>query len=835
VIGGTSTGVTLIVAISIINTSVLANFRRTIDLIAGPAALEVTLGVGEVGFREDAIDVVRADRDVQAAVPFVRGTITLVDDPDEALQLFGADLTAEEDLQRYQVTTGDRDEVLRGLSDPASVLLTRDFATRRSLRVGEAVGFSTPSGVRQLTIRGLLDAKGIAAAFGGQIAVMDLPAAQMLLGKSERVDQIDVILKPGIEVAPVQQRLSAALPDLNVMPPAQRASQYSRILGSFQTLLTALSLLCLVAGVFIVYNTTSTGVAHRASVMAWLRLVGADGQRLFWLLMTEALILGTIGTISGVPTGIVLARLLSGAVADSMGVIFQLRFPVDALAIDFPRQAAIALVGIAATVFASYFAARRVAAMTPLDVVRADLRSIGVQMSTSRLMLWWATLVVISAVCLAIEVRLRSIGWGNFGSTLWFASSIVIAVPLVRLLSGILSRVLPRLFGAQGRVAAASLFRSPTRTGVTAAAIALILTVAITFATLSYSHRSSISTYFLGGFLSSDLAVSAVSTEGGWLETPIPDSLVDQIATIPGVRSVDTFRILPGQIYRGVRIAVAGGSNGLADPARYPPGWYQEGDPVSAGAALRDATGVNISASLSDRFDLHVKDKMQLDTPSGPLTLDIVGVVPDYMSDGGSVILNRSLLTKYWKDSSVSRIHVFANPGVSLDALRSAIQAKVGKQYRLKVLSTGELVRYHSDMVNRAFALMDSIQLLIVIVTIAGIFDLLLSAIIERRRELGVWRVIGADERMVRQSVVLESATIGAIGAMLGIVVGAITAWIWVGINFRYLLGYYLDYRFAFAATAWYVALVLVTTVIAGWAAARQATRQPIVDAIQAQ
>jgi putative ABC transport system permease protein len=226
---------------------------------------------------------------------------------------------------------------------------------------------------------------------------------------------------------------------------------------------------------------------------------------------------------------------------------------------------------------------------------------------------------------------------------------------------------------------------------------------------------------------------------------------------------------------------------------------------------------------------------MELDTPSGPLTLDIVGIVPDYMSDGGSVILNRSLLTQYWKDSSVSRIHVFIEPGESLETVRSRISARLGSRYRLKILSTAELVRYHSEMVNRAFALMDSIQLLIVIVTVAGIFDLLLSAIIERRRELGLWRVIGADERMVRQSVVLESATIGAIGAVLGIVVGAITAWIWVGINFRYLLGYYLDYRFAFGATAWYVALVMVTTVIAGWGAARQATRQSIVDSIQAE
>jgi len=98
VVGGVATGVSLIVAIQVINASVLDNLRRTIELIAGPAALEVTLGVGEVGFSEATVETVRADPAVAAAVPLVRGTISLADDPSETLQLFGADLTAEEDL-----------------------------------------------------------------------------------------------------------------------------------------------------------------------------------------------------------------------------------------------------------------------------------------------------------------------------------------------------------------------------------------------------------------------------------------------------------------------------------------------------------------------------------------------------------------------------------------------------------------------------------------------------------------------------------------------------------------------------------------------------------------
>jgi ABC-type antimicrobial peptide transport system permease subunit len=120
------------------------------------------------------------------------------------------------------------------------------------------------------------------------------------------------------------------------------------------------------------------------------------------------------------------------------------------------------------------------------------------------------------------------------------------------------------------------------------------------------------------------------------------------------------------------------------------------------------------------------------------------------------------------------------------------------------------------------------------VVTVAGILDLLLSAILERRRELGLWRVIGADESSVRLSVMLESATIGVMGSALGIVVGAVTTWIWVGVNFRYLLGYYLELHLAYGAAVRSVLLTLGMTIVAGYLAARRATREPILTAIHA-
>ena len=217
------------------------------------------------------------------------------------------------------------------------------------------------------------------------------------------------------------------------------------------------------------------------------------------------------------------------------------------------------------------------------------------------------------------------------------------------------------------------------------------------------------------------------------------------------------------------------------------------------------------------------------------LTLPVVGIVPDYVSNRGTVILSRSVFVTYWREPTVNRILVFLDPGASPDAVRRLILDTFGGRYRLKVQSTEEGVDYLARKIDEAYAFTVAIELLIVIVTLAGIFDLLLADLWERRRELALWRVIGADERTVRRSVVIESAAIGTLGALLGLFFGVVTTWIWLDVNYRYLLGYYLDFHFAFATTARFMVLVLAATVLAGWGAARHATRQPILTGIQAE
>src|SRR6266481_2486027 len=335
IVAGVATGIALTVAFDVMNASVIAGFRQTFSALAGPADLEVTLGIGEVGFPEDVADVVRRDPDVALAVPLVRGTVVLGDDASDPVQLFGAELTAEDDLARYGVrlTTGRR-AALEALNDPHAVLVAETLATRLRLDVGSTVRLATPRGRDTFVVRGLLASDGVARILGGQLVVMDLAAAQTELVKQDRIDQLDVTLRPGTDASAVRARLAAALPpSLTIGVPGARAGRYEDILASLQATLMGISMLCVLAGLFIVYNASATGVIQRLPTVGTLRLLGGDASQLRRLLVTEAAVLGAGGAVAGVLLGIVLARVLLTFFGTVMGTMVQMRFFVPELTV----------------------------------------------------------------------------------------------------------------------------------------------------------------------------------------------------------------------------------------------------------------------------------------------------------------------------------------------------------------------------------------------------------------------------------------------------------------------------------------------------------------------
>ncbi len=832
-VGGIAVGVALIAALGIINASVLSNFRTSLERAAGKASLQVALGTGEIGFDEAVREKVAADPDVEHAFAVSRGTLVATDVSGEVLQLFGIDLTADA-TDSYDVHAVGEDEIddIEFLNDPSSVLLTEEYARRHAVAVGDRVRFATPTGIQALHVRGLLRAEGMATVFGGNLAVMDLFAAQKLLGKEGRVDQVDVLLRSERTAAAVQRRLAEVLPaSLTVERPAFRGERFERAISAFQAMLDGLSLLCLLAGVFIVYNTAATAVTQRARDLAILIAVGADRGAIFALVVTEAVILGFVASLLGIAIGYGLAHVLLQLVAQSMGVVYQARFTVESFTLTAGQVAWYLGLGVVSSFAAAWVPAQKARSLDPLDLMRADFREKLAITAPNRLLLTLALgLVVLTCGAVAIENATRSIAWGNLAASLLWIAAVVVSIPFMSGISALLRRWLPRVFKIEGRIVVESLTRSPGRTGVTAAVIALSLTLAVTVSSVALSFRESERNWFI---LMGDLVISSVATEGGWLEMPLSPDVGEELRLTPGVGGVETYRVVQGQEFRDARIAVVAVSPGFIDTPQFRR-QVVAGDADDAIRATQDGRAVIVSDNLAERFGLAVGEDVDVPTPAGPERFSIAGVVSaDYSGDQGSIVMSRDRFAALWGDPRVSHFNVFLAPAASLEETRTAILQALGTRYLVKVLTVPQTLAYHQGMVDRAFVFTYAIQLLVVAVTLAGIVDLLTTQIIERRQEIGIFRAVGADETRVARAIRLEALVIGLAGAVLGSLLAVGTSLLWVRVNFRILIGYILEYHFPLLTALWCVTLAGGVAFIAGHLAARRALRQPVLDSLR--
>src|SRR5438132_1368151 len=712
---GVACGVALVVAIRVINASTLASFTGAIEDLAGSAALQVR---GPGPFPEAVADELRAIPGVDHAVPIVTATFFGTEPPiaGEALSVFAADVTDGHAIRTlHLVKAGEHvvDDPLGFLVDPRSVIVTDVLAARLGVTAGARLPLRTPHGLETFTVRGVLPPGGVGRAFGGNLILMDVVGAQLVLGEDGLIDQVDVTLAPGVRVEDVEQRLSAALPaGLEAIRPARRGEQIERYLASFQTLLSGLSGLALLAAIFVVGSAIATSVAARRRELGILRCVGAERRQVAALVLGEALATGIVGAAAGVPLGIVLARLLLRTVTESTELIFSM------------------------TVF------------------------------TARLELSTSALV--------------------------------------------------------GGVA----------TALGAAVLALGLGLMMTAATVARSFEESVLD-FIRRQVRADLVVASTATTG-WIEAPLDEAVGDRLRAVAGVARVERVR-LAEHTFQGARISIDSLDASAFAAERAADFSFAAGDARAALDAVRAGTGVLVSRNFARQFDVGVGATLRLDTPAGPFEAPVAGVVVDYVSPRGSVILARPAYQRWWADRSVNRFHVTLAPGAALEAVRHAIATDVGADLGLKVLTQRELYAYHQDAVRRAFRLTDALEILPLVVAALGLAEALLAVSLDRRHEFALLRAAGATRAQVARAVVGESAGVGALGLAGGLAIGLVLALIWVRVNFTYQLGWEIDFHFAAGSIPAAPAAALLVRVPAGLLPARRVARLPVLEALRAE
>lgn len=808
---GVALGVAMAVAVDLANASASRAFALATEAVTGRATHQVVGGPG--GLPEAVFPrLVGAAPEVPFA-PVVEEWVS-VRGPQgrRLLHLLGVDPFAEAPFRPYlsgwngegrQDGLGSELRVL--LTRPGTALLTAETARELGVPAGGGLPLALGDRTTRVTLAGTLEPRDANTRRAlADLLLVDVATAQELLGRSGVLSRIDLRLE-GPEAGRLARLRAALPPGAAIVPTAARSQGVEEMSRAFRLNLTALSLLALVCGGFLIYNTITFSVIQRRTLFGTLRALGVTRREVFGLILAETVAVALVGTAAGLGAGVLLGhglvRLITQTINDFYFVVSVREPTVSALSLA--RGAA---VGIGATLLAALAPAWEATTTPPRAVLSRSTLEASFRRRLPAATRLGAALLLAGAGLLAVPRALVANFAGLFGIILGFALLAPAAtVALMRPARALLGRTA----GVLGRMAAGGVVASLSRTAVAIAALVVAVSVTVGVGVMIDSFRRTVDRW-LDASLQSDLYVSLPARGGGFSEPRGFDpALADRAAALPGVTAVHRIRRveLPEGAIRLVAIDLADRSDSFE---------IQRGDPARIWPAVLERGAVLVSEPFARRYRVGPGDRLPLRTADGVREFAVAGVYTDYSSDQGLVLMERRTYVRHWRDETLSGF-ALALDGSPVDpALRDLRRLLAGSGAALSVQSNRDLREGALAVFDRTFRITGVLRLLAGIVAFIGVLAALLALQLERARELAVLRATGLTPGQVWGLVTTQTGLIGLTAGLLSLPVGLALAAIMIFVINRRSFGWTIHLTLAPEILAGAVALALAAAVLAG-------------------
>ncbi len=820
-------GVGVFVGMHTANQSVLAAFYKTVDRIAGATQLQIS--AGETGFREEILERVQAVPGVRVAVPVIEATVNAGLKSKGNILILGVDMTGDRSLRDYEFDTENESAIedpLIFLAQADSIMVSKDFASQNGLAMNSMVPMRTMDGDKRFVVRGIMKSGGLAGAFGGNLAVMDIYAAQKAFGRGPRFDRIDLAVNEGVRVEDVQAKLQSMLgPGFQVETPSGRGQQFESLSSVYAMLANITSLFALFIGMFIIYNTFSIAVAQRHAEIGILRALGATQSQIRTLFLLESGVTGLAGSVVGVGLGMLIARGVAQSLGKMFGEMYGVAQRADELSTD-PRLLLGALaLGVVTSLIAGVIPARQAARIDPVHALQKGRHQVLSAGENRARRIAAMVLVAAAVVCLLLSQNRVLFYLGYFMS---IGAAILMAPALAYWISRALRPVMRWVRPVEGTLAADSLIQAPRRTSGVVTAVMLSLALVISITGLAQASIESINGW-LRTALNPDFYIGASETFTG-RSMRFPAEIGDRLKAIEGVRKVQMVRT-PRIVFGGgpvLLIALEIGSLDANARAK-----AMAGDLDEMYKLAGEGKGVILSDNLAQIQHIHKDDIIEIATPKGILKMPVVGIVMDFSDQKGSIFMDRSLFVKYWDDDTVNTFRVYVQPGVDKTEVRHRIEQQIGSVQRLFIFTNAEVKKFVLDITDQWFG-MSYVQIAVAaLVAILGIINTLTVSITDRRRELGVLQAVGGLRQQVRRTVWLEAVAIGFIALTLGLALGGVALYYSLEMSAHDMGGIRLDYQYPWKVALALIPAMLLTAWLSALGPAESAVRGSLTEALE--
>jgi putative ABC transport system permease protein len=744
-----------------------ADVNRGTDVyVRGVTQFESSFGDTQRPRLEDSIvEDIEAVDGVAIAEPSVQGYAQIIDkdgepigDPGFGPPTFGGNWGTVDELNPFTLVEGGR-----APEADDELVIDKRSADDAGFELGDTVSVQTQTGLEEYELVGVARFGTADSPGGATFALMILPAAQQRVAQPGMIDSVSIVADAGVGQRELADRVQAQLDDAEVLTGAEITEEnqddIEQGLQFFTGFLTAFAVIALVVGAFVIYNSFSILVAQRNREMALLRAVGASRGQVLRGVLLEAVIIGGLASVAGFLLG--------------LAVTGGLRAVMDAFGFDLPagdiivRPAAVVtavLSGFIVTVVSAVVPAVRAARVLPL----AAMRDVAVE-RTTRLRLRFVVAIgvaVLGALSLVSGVAgdggIQAVG---LGVLLIFTAAVLFGPVFARPTVQLIGAPLPAVKGMVGQLARQNAARNPKRTAATASALLIGVAIIAFFLAFNSSLRASIDNVIDDQFVG-DFAVETGNFGFGGL----PPELAERLDALPEVE------IATG--IRGVQARIAE-SNTFATGVDPVPAFelFDLAPTQGTSADLAEPDTIAVFEGRADDKGWSVGDEIDVVFPQHGETKLRIAMLYANKEIAGDYTIGVPTLDKYVPDPADFVVFARLADGVDPNVARPALQAVTDDYPTGELLDIEEYKDATAEQFTPILGLVTVLMLLTIIIAVLGIMNTLALSVLERTRELGLIRAVGATRGQVRTMIRWESVVITVLGSTIGLGLGLFFAW----------------------------------------------------------
>jgi len=805
-------GVSVVMAMELAGNAAVGSFHSSMETLAGGYTLEI---VATGGISEDVLGLLERQPWPITISPRLQEFATIVDSK-QALPLIAIDMIAEGDRYRPYVKaenkTPDLAGAIRTMQETESVWIGSSLGKKP----GDAIELIVNDRSHRVTVRGVYD-----DADGDSAIVMDLAGAEKMLGRHGKLDQILIRTPENVNAQAWEVKISQVLPSgVQVRAQGTGTVENRKMLAAFRWNLRLLSYISLVVGAFLIYNTIAISVVRRRAEIGIVRALGASRREILLAFLGEAGGIGLIGAMIGVPVGRVLA---TGAVK-LMGLTVHALYASSrpgSIAMTPGIVAAGLLTGVVVAVASAWGPAREAMRVAPVEAMALGRREYAARVEKTRDLIIALSLAATALVC----SRLPALGGRPiFGylATVFLIGAGAYAVPaFVSFVSNITSAALGLLFGVEALLASRSLVASLGRTSVLVGALSTAVAMMTAVAIMVGSFRQTVVSW-METQLPADLYIRPGGEAAADRHPTLSPELVERISTLRGVAAVERLRAYEISL-DGKPVELAGADLNVL--REYRKSEFLSGRPANEVLdTLRGKNAVIVSEPFTYKHGKTAGDSIVLNLEGKQASFRIADVFYDYGNERGSIIMDRETMLRYLPDPQPSNIAVYLQPGTSAEAVKREI-FEVAAGNRILVFSDRDLRHEAIRIFDRTFAITYALEAIAVLVAVMGVAGALLALVIDRRREFGLLRFLGASTGQIRKLILTEAGMLGLLANLAGLLVGYWLSLVLVFVINKQSFGWTIRFHWPIAVLVGALTVVYAATVIAGLYPARVAMR----------